>query len=161
MVYHSFLLNPRAWLSDCIRYGKLNFWATGMPWKEVDPAINNHTFEYNPGDNARKIWELSTKLPWNCLEEPSSMTITCAKCSSNLKAPWTTCTTSAHFNASAPGDGDYGYADAGFAVTCGCGHKIGHDSLRCAKFMSDLDKLLKQDIPMPGCYLGINGLVLP
>lgn len=40
MVWHSFMLNPRTYLEDCLRFGIMDIWKMGMPWKAVDAVIN-------------------------------------------------------------------------------------------------------------------------
>lgn len=40
MVWHSFMLNPRTYLEDCLRFGMMGLWKTGLPWKAVDAVID-------------------------------------------------------------------------------------------------------------------------
>ena len=68
MVWHSYMLNPRSFFEDCLRYSTMDFWATGMPWTAVDASIDNSTFEYTCSDEARQLFEVKTGMPWNPLE---------------------------------------------------------------------------------------------
>ena len=157
MVLHSFLLNPRSWLADCIRFGKMELWATGIPWAAVAAAIDNETFSYTPSGNAKTAWEVSTESPWSLLDESPSLKFTCPQCKNKVDIPWTTCDSYVHFTAASALDSGRGFADPGFSMTCYCGLKFNHDYLRSAKFVRDLQKLLTDDIPMPGGYLNLDG----
>ena len=160
MVLHSFILNPRNYLADCIRYGKMQLWASGMPWKAIDAAIDNDTFAYRPSDKARKAFEAATASPWDNLHEPPCVKLKCPRCKSQLDVPWTTCDnlTQLQGNLSDLEQGR-GYTDAGFAVNCRCSCRIDHEYLRCAKFVRDVQKVVTQNVPLPGGYLSLSGMV--
>lgn len=79
MVLHSFILNPRNFLADCIRHGKMNLWTTGIPWQEVAAAIDNQSFAYEPGDNAKKLFESNTGRPWDNLHESPDYSLDCPR----------------------------------------------------------------------------------
>lgn len=46
MVWHSHMLNPRAFLEDCIRYGKMHFWATEFPLAIINECLSQQNLEY-------------------------------------------------------------------------------------------------------------------
>ena len=60
MVWHAYLLNPRCFFEDCFRLGKMDFYATGLPWGAVDALIDPVTFEYTPSSQAQTNFETST-----------------------------------------------------------------------------------------------------
>jgi len=49
MVWHSYMLNPRAYLEDCVRLGRMALWYTKMPWSAVAKCINPSTFAFEAG----------------------------------------------------------------------------------------------------------------
>ena len=159
MVWHSFILNPRAYLSDCIRFGLIDLWAAGIPWQAVDSVINNDTLAYEPTDDAKSQWVALTGSPWEPLEEPDTITITCPKCNRQHKQSWTAYTGSVSFTSKLT-DFRGGYADAAFKVACDCGLLINHDALRCFKFMTDLKNLMGHNVPMPGSFLNMHGMYI-
>ena len=56
MVWHSFMLNPRSYLEDCLRFGLKNLWTTGMPWQAVNASITTQ-FNYEvPEAEAKNAW---------------------------------------------------------------------------------------------------------
>ncbi|TKA29017.1 hypothetical protein B0A50_03429 [Salinomyces thailandicus] len=49
MVWHAYMLNPRAYLEDCLRNGRMRLWHTRMPWQAAAECIDSQTFDYQPG----------------------------------------------------------------------------------------------------------------
>jgi hypothetical protein len=49
MVWHAYMLNPRAYLEDCVRLGRMALWYTKMPWSAVAECINSSTFAFEAG----------------------------------------------------------------------------------------------------------------
>jgi hypothetical protein len=49
MVWHAYMLNPRAYLEDCVRLGRMALWYTKIPWSEVAECINPSTFAFEAG----------------------------------------------------------------------------------------------------------------
>jgi hypothetical protein len=49
MVWHAYMLNPRAYLEDCVRLGRMALWYTKMPWSAVAECINPSTFAFEAG----------------------------------------------------------------------------------------------------------------
>ncbi|GAQ39428.1 hypothetical protein AKAW_03305 [Aspergillus niger] len=57
MVWHSHMLNPRKYLEDCIRYGKMCVWGAGFPWELLDEQIDGTTFDYTATEEASRYFE--------------------------------------------------------------------------------------------------------
>ncbi len=93
MVWHSFMLNPRNYLEDCIRYGLKDLWATGMPWNAVNAAIDT-TFNYTVPEEARTNFSEATSHKWDNAEDSLTKDLYCPKCTQQLEVPWTTCCSS-------------------------------------------------------------------
>jgi hypothetical protein len=49
MVWHAYMLNPRAYLEDCIRFGRMALWNTRMPWNAIAECIDPKTFVFEAG----------------------------------------------------------------------------------------------------------------
>ena len=80
MVWHAHTLNPRCYFEDCVRVGRLDFWASGLPWELVDGAIDSTTFDYAAGPEARRAWEAGTTLAWDNLLDPADREVRCPAC---------------------------------------------------------------------------------
>ncbi|KAJ5520066.1 hypothetical protein N7463_000519 [Penicillium fimorum] len=156
MVWHAYMLNPRAFLEDCLRQSKMSVWATGFPWDVINASIDNGTLVFDPGSEARINFESRTGHSWDTIHESPNKSLLCFRCKQEVLAPWT--------EGSIGCDPDVafahcvGYADKSLRVPCpACKFNITHDSLRVQKFRSDVQKLLKDDFPMPGTLLAQNG----
>lgn len=90
MVWHAFMLNPRNYLEDCIRFTLPDLWATGMPWKTVNAAIDT-SFKYNVPNEGKKRFVAATGQKWSNAEDPQTKTLFCPRCTQQLAIPWTTC----------------------------------------------------------------------
>ncbi|EED20429.1 conserved hypothetical protein [Talaromyces stipitatus ATCC 10500] len=159
MVWHAHMLNPRTYLEDCLRGGKMSFWATDFPWSLVDAAIDNKNLDYNPGDEAIKHFTVDTKRLWENINEPDEKELTCLSCSSSFKVPWTT--GQLGNTPDSPFSFCTGYADSGFVAYCEaplCRFKHDHQVLRVARFNKDVGDLLKNSYPLPGTYLNLQGI---
>lgn len=151
------MLNPRAFLEDCIRYGKVKLWRTGLPWVAIDSRIDNDTLEYSGTGQAKEFFETESGIAWDNLNDPPNVAVPCHKCKRQLSCPWTTCDES-FFLGSPVGEFSCGFADKHFASHCDfCRVTIDHGVLRTQSFRKDLQKLLLNDIPMPGTILSIKG----
>ena len=152
------MLNPRNYLEDCIRGGRMSAWATDFPWHLVDAAIDNKSLDYNPGDEAVEHFTKNTGLQWENLDDPTEKELSCLNCSRPFKVAWT----SGEFGTDldTPFERCSGYADKNFLAYCpspNCGFKHDHQSLRVARFHQDAEDLLSKHRPMPGTYLSIQG----
>ncbi|KAI9734783.1 MAG: hypothetical protein M1818_006770 [Claussenomyces sp. TS43310] len=161
MVWHTFMLNPRAYLEDCMRFGLKDTYATGMPWQTVNAAIDTQ-FNYSVPQAARDGFTNMTGRSWDNIQDSSTKSLKCPKCSRMLAIPWTTCGFPEHFDpkAAKPGLVGNGYGEKDFSFYCdGCGAEVNHDLLRVAKFKRHVEILIRSDCPMPGTILfGTNGV---
>lgn len=65
MVLHSFMLNPRTFLRECLKYNMTPLWRAGFPWELINQYIDESTYQYNAPESSRRNWESTTKLKWN------------------------------------------------------------------------------------------------
>lgn len=161
MVWHSHMLNPRAYLEDCMRLNKKTLYGTPFPWEAVFTAIDDHTFTYNPDEAAKEKWQERIKRPWDPLEDEQLKELACPKCEKILSLPWSQPPTD-------PMDAgkfelyletDTGYASPHFQLECdSCHLQITHENLRVGKFLCDGMKLLTDKMPMPGTILSMKGI---
>ena len=158
MVMHAHMLNPRAFLEDCIRYGARDIWAAGMPWAPVSAAIDNEQFTYtNVSNTAKAKWTALTGRAWDNVDDPATKNVQCPLCFKETSVPWTTC-------GGGGGGGDnsaadllgtgYGDGGDGFEMTCGnCGFVVDRKTLAVGKFVFNCLELIRGDKPMPGTIL--------
>ncbi|SPO00748.1 related to large-conductance mechanosensitive channel [Cephalotrichum gorgonifer] len=158
MVWHTHMLNPRAYLEDCIRFGRRALWLGGIPWATVNDAIDT-SFTYSVTAAARSRWELATGLPWENTDCPMMKSIECPRCLGRFEVEWT----SWGQRGTAPAiEEDYtsghGYGDGNFAATCpveGCWYRMKKDTLYVSKWVRDVRKLYSESVPMPGTVLSL------
>jgi hypothetical protein len=156
MVWHAHCLNPRNFLEDCIRYGKMSTWVTGFPWEVIDRSVNNHTMEYTVSEQGQQLFEQKLNIKWNNLHDPPTKQVNCPCCGRLNYVPWTkpflgTLSEPFRFN--------QGYADDAFTDICvGCQHVIDHGRLKVAKFRKDLEATLYENLPMPGSFTNLQGI---
>ena len=157
MVWHTFMLNPRDFLEDCIRYGKLNLWKTGLPWEAIDACIDNDSFEFSASEKARQRFVNNMDLAWDSLYDSSYVEIQCPECRKHVSCPWTTCDSKSQW-IDKPGELGTGFADRNFEARCkACGFSTDHEILRATKYSLDVERLRSHDNPMPGTLLDKNG----
>ena len=157
MVLHSFMLNPRVFLEDCIRHGKLPLWHAGFPWALVNASIDNTTLEYRAPQEAMEAFTGKGSLSWDNLQGSAEKTVTCPNCAKLVQCLYTD--SSAGFDPLQPFEKSTGFADKSFIAACNsCSTKIVHESLRLRKFRSDMQNLRNFNIPMPGTLLSLNGI---
>ncbi|KAB8336789.1 hypothetical protein FH972_021098 [Carpinus fangiana] len=169
MVWHSHMLNPRAYLEDCVRAGKLALWSAGMPWGAVAQSIDATTLRYAPGEAARGLWEAGTLLMWDSLHDAPVRNVACRGCRRVMGVPASMAGEELVAAACAQGVslaqlhdrlGEFGrgYYDKNFAAVCsGCGVTTNHDTMAVDKFLLDMRLLVEKDAPMPGTVLGSSG----
>ena len=158
MVWHSYMLNPRDFLEDCLRHGKMQFWKTGLPWEAIDSCIDNNSLEYCASQQAQGFFEAQTKEAWDSLNDKPTTLVPCPKCKRLLTCPWTTCDRAFFQETTGLELSDHGLADKQFQLSCQfCRVTINHGVLRTQKFRRDLEQLLLNDVPMPGTILSLNG----
>lgn len=164
-MWHAYQLNPRGFLEDCLRYGKMKFWRTGLPWEAINSCINNDTFQFTPSDRAISGFEKGTQFSWDSLHDSCDTKVLCPMCSHFSSVPWTKWNTkSAWVTEAYEGKQRYrgeaigcGFADKNFSFQCPCGTVLDHELLRTQKFRKDIEALCFSDAPMPGTLLSIDG----
>lgn len=166
MVWHAYMLNPRDFLEDCLRQGKMRFWRSGLPWAVINPCIDNNSFEYTAGKPAMEYFETQTGHKWNSLDDSLNATISCPRCMKNLKFPQTGWHTPIAWQKSGQrkeselyGEVEAaGFSDKNFKVECQCGLVIDHEVYKVRKFRTDMQALHNLDVPMPGTVLSDTGV---
>ena len=158
MVWHAYMLNPRDFLEDCLRQGKMKFWGAGMPWTVIEPCIDKITFEYNAGDAAVKHFEDRTGYKWNSLNDFPTATLECPSCRQTLHVPWTGWDSQEIWTHQSYGKPmATGFSDKKFEALCECGIVIDHEMLKMQKLREDIQALRNLDVPMPGTLFSHTG----
>ena len=166
MVWHAYMLNPRDFLEDCLRQGKMRFWRAGLPWAAINPCIDNDTFEYKNSYAAMERFEDRTGYKWESLNDSPTASIECPTCTRCLDVPRTKWDSQHSWTRSSSlKDAELygellaaGFSDKKFEVQCQCGVIIDHDILRTLKFRRDIRALRNLDVPMPGTILNDQGI---
>lgn len=171
MVWHTFMLNPRDYFQDCVRYGLADIWATGMPWAAVNDAIDID-FNYDVPQAGKIRFTNGTGRHWDNVEDSLHKDMSCPDCRQRISVPWTTCmnTTSIEYvtfaettayRLTAPSYTELsgtGLGDKDFLYRCTkCCRAINHELLRVAKFRDDAENLLLYNWPMCGTILDREG----
>jgi hypothetical protein len=157
MVWHAHMLNPRAYLEDCIRSANMHLWNSSFPWHLMDKCIDNRSFDYQPGPAAQALFEKLTGRPWDNLKEDSEKTLACLRCGAPIHVPWTRGGLSSDLGVGY--EASFGYADKSFEAFCEkCAFPHDHNTLRLARFRKDLEALFNADQPLPGTFFDIYGI---
>nr|POE56788.1 glycine-rich domain-containing protein 1 [Quercus suber] len=170
MVWHAYMLNPRAYLEDCLRLGRMAMWHTRMPWSAAVACINSGTFQYEVDEVAKLRFASITSRSWDNPADADSILLNCPTCLAETEVNWTTCPvptksrTAASFEAVSDiidkrlSEGT-GFCDKDLLVHCpSCYNRITHETLKAGKFLRDVDSLLERHIPMGGTLLGMSGI---
>ena len=172
MVWHAYMLNPRDYLEDCLRFGRMSMWHTVFPWQGAVDCINSETFVYESPEAAKTFTGL-TSLPWDQLDDLTPKRLTCPACRKDMEVQWTTCPKFASRSMDKQYDswtrlsealdealsGGDGYCDKTFEALCpSCQSLIDYDWLRADKFCTDIKRLIYTDVPMAGTILGNTGV---
>ena len=159
MVWHAYTLNPRDFLEDCMRSGKMPFWRAGLPLAAINACINNESFEFTASPQARNDFESKTGLAWDSLFDAPEHVLPCPQCRATVTCLWTDLTNDRPWNGNHPGEHGSGFTDKNFVAKCpSCGLYVNHDVLRAQKFRKDVGQLMSHDTPMPGTILSIDGM---
>jgi hypothetical protein len=135
----------------------MRFWKSGFPWEAIDSCIDNNTLDFTGTTQAQDGFTKETGLAWDNLQDSNAIPISCPHCSQKFKAPWTSAGESSSwlFNDGSLGSG---FADKDFQLACSsCRIVINHEVLRVCKFRGDVELLLRNDTPMPGTILSLDG----
>ncbi|KAL7620771.1 hypothetical protein AAE478_009769 [Parahypoxylon ruwenzoriense] len=153
MVWHAHMLNPRAFLEDCMLHCLNGLWTAGMPWKLVNHAIDT-SFNYNVSKECKNAWENIIGRKWDNADDPMTKTLKCPTCSETNEIPWTTCGVPENFDGKDPGLLGEGYGDGNFVYTCTkCKRVLTREFLAVTRFVKDVQDLLSRHRPMPGTVL--------
>uniref|UniRef100_A0A060T7E2 ARAD1C21032p n=1 Tax=Blastobotrys adeninivorans TaxID=409370 RepID=A0A060T7E2_BLAAD len=161
MIWHAYMLNPRTYLEDCMRFGLGSVWAAEMPWADLNWAIQVDSSEkglwyrYDPGEGARKKFEMSAQIPWdpNSTENPIK-DVKCYSCGTINACPWLSLRIETDGGVVVNTDS---FSTSDMTYTCrGCGSLFTHDKLRLYQFVHDLGLFLTQGVPMPGTTLDVE-----
>ena len=134
----------------------MDFYVLGMPWALINASINHQTFAYEPSSQSRRSFEMTTGLSWENTDESPVIKPECPRCRTLLDVKWTSLVTAKHWLQQDPVG--TGYSDKGFTARCSsCTLDVTHEILRVQKFRKDAILLIKDDVPMPGTILSING----
>lgn len=157
MVWHAYMLNPRIYLEDSVRYTKQTLWRTPFPWALVYASIDNETFDYNPGNASH--FEQTTGLKWDPLHEDRLAIVKCPQCCEANGVPWTQPPAKPEREALETYLAqDTGFAGAQFEHSCySCELVITHEKLRVGKFCDDAQSLLEHQRPLSGTILNAWG----
>lgn len=170
MVWHAYSLNPRAYVEDCIRHGRMQLWHTPFPWHAAVGCIDSESFEYTTGNIGTTLG--SSDRAWDNLKDSSVKKLTCPQCEHPNVVSWTKIDDIAEKlakpNRSQPEYIDdmvssgIGFADPKFLAYCNhCYTEITHSSLQAYKFRKDVRALLRDDMPMAGTVLGTGSEGIP
>ncbi|KAI1328963.1 hypothetical protein F5Y16DRAFT_367741 [Xylariaceae sp. FL0255] len=155
MVWHAHMLNPRAYLEDCMRQGQRELWHAGMPWKVINDAIDSK-FSYAVSKDVMNRWQNSTGRQWINEDDPSTQRLpACSECGQeNNYARWTTCGSPQGPHETEPSLTGVGYGDSDFKYQCNtCNSPLNKEFLSVTKFVKDVRDLLVHRYPMPGTIL--------
>jgi len=157
MVWHAYMLNPRIYLEDSVRYTKQTLWRTSFPWERIFKIIDKETFDYSPG--SKSVFEQATRLSWDSLQDERLATVKCPKCRAARTVLWTRPPTEPVPEAlEIYLANDTGFAGSGFEHRCSsCGLIITHEKLRVGKFCDDTDSLIHNKKPLSGTILNAWG----
>lgn len=169
MVWHSYMLNPRAYLEDCIREGRMTLWNSYFPWAAVAAVIDARTFEYDAPESAQALFTQLTGSTWLNESDVDSKIVACPRCNEDVQVPWTTCGSTAFRPPVGSGpvgtikrwaEAGNGYADKELAASCdSCRmYPITHDNLIATKFIKDCEQLQRSNIAMRGTMLTYEGI---
>lgn len=157
MVWHAFMLNPRTYLEDCIRFTKHALWRTSFPWQAISASIDEETYDYIQDDPV--LFQKITGRQGDPLMDEELKKITCPKCTTAATVPWTMPPAASGQDAlELYLSNDPGFTGSGFQVDCqNCGFTITHEKLRVGKFIDDASSVLIDQRPLSGTILSRYG----
>lgn len=156
MVWHAFQLNPRNFLEDCLRFGKLRLWRTGLPWNVINSCIKGNDLELIVPETTKKRFEGIIGEPWEMEDMPDTLEIPCAGCMKGNRVQWTRMNSAVVTHIS--GVLDTGFASQHFQATCEyCNMEITHKKLQEGIIRRGIVAAHTTSRPMPGTVLDLNG----
>lgn len=168
IVWHAYMLNPRCYLEDCLRYGRMRLWNTPFPWQIAADCINSDTFAFEPSEGAKHL--LNSMTGFNHDAVVGTRQLSCPNCATSNEIPWTTCQKYPTLDVRTYDElnkiihqmlsSGRGYCDRDLNQACSsCKINITHDRLRARKFCRDVRNLCSdENVPMAGTLLGLDGI---
>lgn len=86
MTWHAHMLNPRSYLTDCIRAKLSRLWCTRFPWQLVDRFITSN-LRYECPKNYMSQWVADTSIPWSNEEDENLTMRKCRFCREDISIP--------------------------------------------------------------------------
>lgn len=154
MVLHSYMLNPRDFLQDCLHQDLLSVWKAGFPWDLVEANLNPETFAYEPPQRCIEKYERTSGERWDGINDDPA-TIRCPTCSLENTFPW------AELYSGGNPQCKKGNIYMPIRVHCpACGQAITQETMSIARFRTHLQDLWVREKPLPGTFLTADGLLL-
>ena len=114
--------------------------------------------EYHPPSTAVENFTNATHLAWDSLDDNTKAVIICPRCNRDLLSEWTSLSGSKKLNSNELKGGGCGFTDNQFKVQCKeCQFLVTHEVLRAQRFRKDVQRLLEDDVPMPGTVIKSDG----
>ena len=157
------MLNPHNYVEDCIRHQQDGLWNAQFPWAAINDCIDNITMEYSPSSAAVENFTDATQMAWDSLDDNTKPVTTCPRCNQEIVCEWTSLSGCKKIDGNEYKEGGCGFADNRFKVQCqGCQFLVTHEVLRAQRFRKDVQRLLEDDVPMPGTVItSIGRTALP
>lgn len=168
MIWHAYMLNPRCYLEDCLRYGRMRLWNTPFPWQIAADCINSDTFAFEPNEGAKHL--LNNITGFNHDAVVGTRPVSCPNCATRNEVPWTTCQNYPTLDVKTYDElnkiihqmlsSGKGFCDKDLNQSCSfCKISITHSRLRARKFCKDIKNLCSDErVPMAGTVLGLEGI---
>ncbi|KAF9741462.1 hypothetical protein PMIN01_01001 [Paraphaeosphaeria minitans] len=160
MVWHTYMLNPRAYLEDCMRFGKRTQWRSSFPWQLIEESIDE-SFAYDPPAESKETFaRLTPDAPWDWEHDMCDKSVACPRCCNELLVPYTRTPTKYSADDISVYLAEYfGYASNSFYEVCSrCDLVVTHEKLRVGKFVDDVTELRTHNLPLYGTVLGAKGI---
>ena len=160
MVWHAYQLNPRNFLEDCLRFGKIRLWHTGLPWGVINSCIQANEYKFVVPESTKQQFERIVGEPWENEDMPDTLQIPCPACQASNRVPWSLINNAITTFVSVVLD--TGFVSKDFTAQCsGCNSMITHEKLHKARTRRDIIEAYKNGAPMAGTVLTLNGKFTP
>lgn len=154
MVFHSYMLNPRAFLQDCLRYSMLGVWKAGFPWQYVERHLSPQSLNFEPPQTCTDAYERVYQEQWHNPGHGTTATLTCPGCGHEVSTSLLEI-----YDLDEAGQ-EKGNLRLPIHATCSdCHQRLTQDSLVMARLRDDLRLLQGRQVPLPGTLLSAEGLL--
>lgn len=153
MVWHAFMMNPRAYAEECFKNRvRNNIWNEDFPWRMVDMVIDS-SFNYNATNMDKRRFTEITALSWDLLDGTKFKVVECFHCSKPVNIPLVYVDREGLYRP------EKSYISPDYHGTCGsCQGFIDHDGLRVLKVRKEYEYNIGLFCAMPGLILDpLNG----